>query len=273
MSVVNEAAKLSAFARRDLKIMLSYRVAAVAGFVGLAAQALVFSFIGKLVDPSRLPSYGATHTTYMAFVTIGIGLNMVVLLMLHQVATAMRTEQMIGTLESLLATPTAVSTLQAGSAVFELLYVPIRFGLFVGVVGLVFGLHFHPSGILPSLVVLIAFLPFVWGLGLISAGAIITFRRGSGALMIGGTVLGLSSGAFFPLALLPQWLQTIAAANPLAIAIRALREALIGGLGWRSIAPDLPELAVLSIIALAAGMLAFQFALKRERRNGTLGLY
>jgi len=134
LSVVNEAAKLSAFARRDLKIMLSYRVAAVAGFVGLAAQALVFSFIGRLVDPSRLPSYGATHTTYMAFVTIGIGLNMVVLLMLHQVATAMRTEQMIGTLESLLATPTAVSTLQAGSAVFELLYVPIRFGLFVGVV-------------------------------------------------------------------------------------------------------------------------------------------
>ena len=89
------------------------RVGADRGHFSLAAlavQPLVFSFISKLVDPSRLPSYGDVHTTYLAFVTIGIGLNMVVVVMLHQVATAMRNEQVLGTLESLLATPTAIMT-------------------------------------------------------------------------------------------------------------------------------------------------------------------
>ena len=271
--VISEAAKLPAFARRDLRILISYRMVAVGGLVGLAVQAVVFSFIGRLVDPSRLPSFGGTHASYMAFVTIGMGLNMVIVLMLHQVGTALRTEQMTGTLEALLITPTAMATLQVGSAIFELLYVPIRFGLFVGVIGLVLGLDLHASGILPSLAILVAFLPFVWGLGLVSAGAIITFRRGTGPLAVGTSLLGLASGAFFPLALLPAWLQTIAQVNPLAIAIHGLRGALLGGLGWQGIGGDLLDLALLSIVAMAVGVIAFRAALRRERRNGTLGLY
>jgi ABC-2 type transport system permease protein len=273
MSVQGEVAKLPAFARRDLRIMLSYRMAAVGGLLALATQAVVFSFIGKLVDPSRLPRFGNTQSTYMEFVTIGIAVNIVVAMLLHQVAMAIRNEQMIGTLESLVATPTAMATIQAGSAAFELLYVPLRLGLFVALIAVVFGLHLHASGILPSIAIMLGFLPFLWGLGLVSGGAILTFRRGAGALTVGGTILGLASGAFFPLSLLPHWLQTIANANPLAIAIHGLRETLIGGTAWASVGSHLLELAPLSAVALAAGMLTFRFALRRERRRGTLGMY
>jgi ABC-2 type transport system permease protein len=273
VSAVAELAKLPAFVRRDLRITMSYRMAAAGGLLGLAAHAFVFSFIGKLVDPSRLPMFGGARVTYMEFVTIGIAVNMVVVLLLQQVATAIRTEQMLGTLESLLATPTRIGTIQAGSAAFALLSIPLRLGLFIAVLGFVFGLDFYASGILPAAVIVLAFLPFLWGLGLLSAGAILTFRRGVGALTVGMTVLGLASGAFFPLSVLPHWLQTIANANPLAIAIHGLREALIGGTGWASVGSDVLELGPLSIVAMAAGVVAFRLALKRERRNGTLGLY
>jgi ABC-2 type transport system permease protein len=268
-----EIAKLPAFARRDLRIMLSYRAAMVGGLLSVIAQAFALSFLGKLVDPARLPTFGTTHATYLEFVAVGIGLNMLVLLMLHQVATAMRTEQLTGTLESLLATPTAIATIQTGSALFEVVYAPLRLAIFVGLIAILFGLPFHASGIAPSATLLVAFVPFVWGLGLVSAGAILTFRRGSGAVTLGGTLLGLSSGAFFPLSLLPQWLQTLANANPLAIAIDGLRQALIGGTGWSGVGSDLLKLAPLSLAALLIGTLAFRLALQRERRNGTLGLY
>ncbi len=273
MSAFSEIAKLPAFLRRDLRITLSYRTAAIGGLLAVAAQALVFSFIGKLVDPSRLPTFGGARTTYMEFVTIGIAFSMVVTLMLHQVAMAIRTEQMIGTLESLLVTPTRMITMQAGSAAFELVYVPLRIGLFLALIGLLFGLDFHASGIVPSIVILVGFVPFVWGLGLISAAAILTFRRGGGAVTAGGSALGLISGAFFPLALLPVWLQTIAKVNPLAIAINSVRASLIGGVGWTSVGTHLLELVPLSAAAVAAGLTAFQLALRRERRLGTLGLY
>src|SRR2546421_590117 len=81
-------------------------------------------------------------------------------------------------------------------------------------------------------VVLLAFAPVVWGLGLISAAGILTFRRGAGIVGIGATVLTLSAGAYFPLSLLPGWLVTVANLNPLAIALSSMRRAVLGNAGW-----------------------------------------
>jgi ABC-type multidrug transport system permease subunit len=268
-----ELRKLPAFLRRDLLIMLSYRAAFAADLLNIVVQALLFSFIGKLVNPATLPVYGGTQATYMEFAAIGVVLSLVTGLLLERVATAVRQEQMIGTFEALMATPTATGTIQAGSVAFDALFIPLRMGVLLTVIALLFGLRFEPSGILPSLVVLTAFVPFVWGLGLVSAAAIVTFRRGTGALLAGLSLLGIASGAYFPLDLLPSWLQTIAEINPIAITIEAVREALIGGAGWSSIPAEALWLLPASILSLLAGAAAFRAALRRERRRGTLGLY
>lgn len=270
---LGEVAKLPAFMRRDWLVMLSYRAAFVSDLVAIAVQAILFSFIEQLVDPATMPAYGGTRAGYLEFAVIGVVVSLVTGLMLSRVATAVRQEQMIGTFESLLSTPTAPTTVQAGSVAFDLLFIPLRMGLLLLAVALTFGLHFHADGVLPSLVVLAGYVPFVWGLGLISAGAMVTFRRGAGMLGAGVGALGLVSGAFFPLALLPGWLQPIAEANPVAIAIETVRESLIGGGGWSAIPGEALLLVPASLAALALGVLAFRAALARERRNGTLGLY
>jgi ABC-2 type transport system permease protein len=271
--LVREAAKIPAFVRRDLMVALSYRGAFVMDVVNLATQAVMFWFIGKMVDPATLPTYGGSRATYMEFVAIGMVLSLVIALLLQRVATAVRQEQMIGTFESLLATPTATTTVQVGSAAFDLLYVPIRAAIFLIIIALAFGLSFDVGGVLPALSVMLAFVPFVWGLGLLSAAAMLTFRRGGGGVVIGATVLGLLSGAYFPLDLLPGWLQAIASVNPIAIAIDGVRQALLSGDGWSSLQPDVLLLVPMAAASLAAGVAAFRLGLAREHRNGTLGLY
>lgn len=274
MSVlVAETQKISAFLRRDLLIMLSYRAAFVGDLFAIAVQALTFGFIAKLVDPSALPTYNGVQAGDFEFVMIGVVIATVSGLMLQKVSMAIREEQMIGTLEALLVTPTHPTTVQAGSAAFDLLFVPVRMALLLLVVALTLGLDFQADGVLPSLVLLMCFVPFVWGLGLIAAGAVVTFRRGGGVIGIAMAGLGLASGAFFPLALLPGWVQTIAEANPVAIAIEGIREALIGGTGWSGIGASVLVLVPLSALSVFAGVLAFRAALTREYRNGTLGLY
>jgi ABC-2 type transport system permease protein len=268
-----EVAKLGAFVRRDFLVMLSYRVVFVSELLALALQALLFSFIDKMIDTSALPSYGGVATGYLEFALIGVALSMATGLLLARVATAVRQEQMIGTFEALLVTPTAVGTLQAGSVLFDVLTVPLRIGILVVAVALGFGVHYELSGVLPSFAVLLMFLPFIWGLGLLAGAAMVTFRRGGGMLTAGVGALGLVSGAFFPLALLPDWLQPIAEANPIAITIESLRDTLIGGGGWAAIPPEAFLLLPMSIVALTAGAFAFRAALARERRRGTLGLY
>jgi ABC-2 type transport system permease protein len=272
-AIVAELTKLTAFFRRDFLVAWSYRMAFLSDAGNLVIQAFMFSFLGKLVDPSRLPSFNGTKASYMEFVAAGIALGAFVQLGLGRVATAIRQEQMVGTLEALLATPTRASTIQLGSVVYDLFYIPLRTAIFLGLVAFGFGLHFEADGILPALLILVLFIPFVWGLGVLSAAGILTFRRGSGVIGVGATLLTLGSGAYFPIQVLPGWLQGLARLNPITTAIDGMREALIGGSGWSGAGHELLILLPTSAVSLALGMKAFQLALGRERRRGTLGLY
>jgi ABC-2 type transport system permease protein len=271
--LAEEAAKLPAFLRRDALIAWSYRVAFVSDILGLVTQMVVFSFVGKLVETEALPSFGGVQASYIEFVCIGIVVNVFVQVALTRIATAVRTEQLTGTLEALLMTPTSSATVQLGSATFDLVYMPVRTAVFLAVMAAAVGLDLHLSGLAPSLAILLAFIPFVWGIGIATAAAILTFRRGEGLMGVGATLLGLASGAYFPLALLPGWIAAVAEYNPLAVAIEAMRNALLGGTGWAGIGSDMLLLGAMSGLSLVLGSVLFRLALSRERRRGTLGLY
>ena len=270
---VGEVSKLPAFLRRDLLTTLSYRVYFVSDLLGLLSQALLFYFISEMIDSAELPSYGSTSPTYLEFVVVRVPVGVFVQFALTRVAAALRQEQLQGTLESMLVTPTAPGTIQLGSVVFDLAYVPLRTVVFLGAMTVAFGLHFEASGVLPAMLVLLAFIPFVWGLGVLGAAAILTVRRGAGVAAIAGGLLALLSGAYFPVTLLPGWLQAVAEWNPVAVALDGMRSALLGGASWAETGADLLVLVPFSLASLLLGLVAFRLALRHERAQGTLGVY
>jgi ABC-2 type transport system permease protein len=271
--LAGEAAKIGAFVRRDFRIAWSYRIAFVSDLVALAFGVASFYFIGLMVDPDVLPSYGGNATTYMEFVAVGLIFGVFVSIGLGRVASALRTEQMLGTLESVLVTPTSPTTIQLGSVAYALVYVPLRTIAVFAVIAVTFGLDVDPAGIPPAAVVFAAFLPFVWGLGLASAAAALTVRGGAGGVGLAVALMTLVSGAYFPVDLLPGWLAATAEVNPIGITLEGMRTALLGGSGLETLAHDIVALLSFSAIALVGGTVAFRLALDRERRAGTLGLY
>jgi ABC-2 type transport system permease protein len=268
-----EVQKLPAFFRRDFLVAWSYRLSFVSEWASLALQAFMFYFVGLMVNPSVLPTYGGSQVTYMEFVAVGIALSGFMQLALGRVAAGIRNEQMAGTLESLLMTPTTSATIQVGTVFYDLLYIPVRTALFLVVIALFFGLHFEPDGFLPAAVVLVAFIPFVWGIGIATAGTILTFKRGAAITGFGVAALTIFSGAYFPLDLLPSWADDLAALNPVAIVVNGMRQPLLGGTGWEDTARDVAVLLPISAASLTIGILWFRRALRRERRRGSLGLY
>jgi ABC-2 type transport system permease protein len=272
-AVAGELGKIGAFLRRDALVALSYRAAFAGDIIQIGMQLLMFALVAQVVDERKLPAYGGVRTHYLEFVVVGLTLTLISGTMLIRVSTAIRQEQLIGTLEALLTTPTRMVTLQVGTVALDALQIPLRIATLVALASLLMGLDLQPSGALPALVVLMAFTPFVWGLGLVSAGAMVTFRRGTAVLGAFVTGVGLASGVYFPLDVLPPWVADLAAANPFAIAITALREALIGGAGWGAIGGDVLLLAPLSAAMLLLGTIAFHAGVAREYRNGSLGLY
>jgi ABC-2 type transport system permease protein len=271
--MVFEFQKLGAFIRRDFLTAVTYRMAFISDWIALLTSAFLFYFTGKIVDTSKLPSYNGTQPTYMQFVVVGLALTMFVTIALNRVAAVMRQEQFAGTLESLLMTPTAPFTVQLGSVMYDLLFIPIRIALFTTVVAIAFGLGLDPSGIGPSLAYIVGVVPFVWGLGLVSAGITMTLRQGGAVVTFGIAILSIGSGAYFPTDLLPSGLETLMKINPLTIGINGMRDALLGGTGWSNVPGDLAILLPLGAAALLAGNLAFRVGVKRERKRGTLGLY
>jgi ABC-2 type transport system permease protein len=269
--VLGELGKLSAFVRRDFLTAWSYRLAFFTDVFNLMFQAVMFYFIGRMVNPTVLPTFGGEKSSYLEFVAVGIVLSAFVQLGVGRVASAMRREQMLGTLESLLLTPTSTATIQLGSVVYDLIYIPLRTAVFLVIIAAGFGLDFQTSGVLPAALVLLLFIPFVWGLGILSAGAVLTFRQGSGGVNFVVAILTLGSGAFFPLQLFPEGLRQVAEANPIALAIQGMREALLGG--------EVPPGSTYALLAgsaaasLLIGALGFRLALRRESRRGTIGLY
>lgn len=271
--VLEELRKLPAFFRRDFLVMWSYRLAFFVDWANLIGQVVIFSLVGRLVDPRLLPTFGGAPTTYVEFVVTGIAVASFLQIALGRVVNAIREEQLMGTLESLLVTPTSPLTIQLGSVMYDLAYVPIRTVLFLVAASALFGARLEPGGLIPVVLILLVFVPVVWGLGMVAAAAVLTFRRGAGALGIAVTVLMIGSNTYFPIAILPEWARSMAALNPISIAVEGTRAALLGGAGWEAIWPTIRILLPMAGSSLLIGLGALKLALRRERRRGTLGLY
>ena len=253
--------------------MWTYRFALFGDWLNLIVQVVIFFYVSKLIPPTNLPTFGGVQPNYMEFVVTGIVPTAFLAIGISRVVAVMRQEQYMGTLEPLLTCPMSPGTLLLGSVVYDLLYVPLRSLIFLGVSAALFEVHFNASGLLPSGALLVLFIPFVWGLGMIGSATVLTFKKGLGVVGFVGTFITIGSGTYFPLTLFPVWVQTVMELNPAAIVLEATRDTLIGGAGWADIVPDLAALAPISALTLALGLVSFNLAMKRERRRGSLGLY
>jgi ABC-2 type transport system permease protein len=272
-TVLGEVAKLAAFGRRDVLVAWSYRLPFITDWVGMFVQVIIFEFVGRLVRPELVPSFGGSRATYMEFVAVGIVFSSFTAVALARVYSVMRQEQLQGTLEALLVTPTSSTTIELGSVVYDLLFVPVRVLVFLALTTVFVGTDYHWVGLIGLLPILLLYIPFAWGLGILAAAWTITFKRGTGVVGLVTTFVTVTSGAFFPLAVLPGWLGSLAALNPLAIALRGAREALLGGASIGDVAPQALALAPFAVVSIVGGTIAFRAALARERRRGSLGQY
>lgn len=270
--ITTDLGRIAAFARRDLLIRWSYRASFVSDILNLVFEVALFAFVARIVDADSIPSYGG-QGGYLPFVTIGIAFGAFLALGMGQVATALRSEQLIGTLEPLMMTPVRPLVMHLGLAAYDLVYVPVRTAVFLAGVTLVFGVEFSVAGAVPALLALVLFVPFVWGLGLLGAAVVIAFKKGGAGLGPLALALNITSGAYVPVDTLPDWMAAAASFNPVTAALEAARMGLLGGASVADVSGRLLLVGAAAVVTLVAGSAAVGKALARERRRGTLVTY
>jgi len=88
-----------------------------------------------------------------------------------------------------------------------------------------------------------------------------------------GELSQVLGGVYFPIALLPWGLQKISLCLPVTHALEGLRLALLKGAGPSALWPHWLALAAFSAALFPVGALAFQWAVRRCRRNGSLAIF
>src|SRR5205085_1841943 len=90
------------------------------------------------------------------------------------------------------------------------------------------------------------------------------------ALRVSSLVLG---GVYYPVNVLPSWLNLIGQLLPLTHALELLRRSLLRGEGFAQLGGELAILAGLTLLLLPLGLLACQLAIRVARTDGSSSHY
>ncbi len=264
------SAKPIAFFKRDFNIATSYRLHYITQGFGIIFTTFSFFLLSKMFagnDIKQLEPYGGD---YFSFVLIGIALTDYFTISTDSFANEIRTSQVVGTLESLLITPTSIITILLSSYFYKLVSTSFRIFFYIFAGFFFFDMTLQPINFFALCTAFTFTLLPYFGLGLLSASFIIVFKQGnpiSGLMVMSSGLLG---GVMYPITVLPDWLRPISALLPITHGLEAIRQILLNGAGLTDINKQLLLLTVLSIASLTIGFISIYYSLKVARRDGSL---
>jgi ABC-2 type transport system permease protein len=206
---------------------------------------------------------------FLPFSVIGIGVMNFFMASYGSFASAIRSEQSMGTLESVLMTPVSVPVLVLASSTWAFAWSTITAVLFIGGGALLYGIALQGSWALALVFVVLTTLVFI-ALGVLSASFIMVWKRGDPIGPIVSIMFFLLGGVVYPTSVLPTWLGAFAWLLPITHASAGIRDVLIKGAGVSAVSLHLGVLVGYAVLMMPLSLFAFQRAVKRATRDGTL---
>ncbi|MDX1388338.1 MAG: ABC transporter permease [Acidobacteriota bacterium] len=262
--------KILAFLKRDFLTQVSYRVAFIFQIGGVLLSTGAFYFFTKMIDPS---AEGLDGIPPFDWLLVGLAFQFYFSTALYSFSAKIRNEQLLGTLEAMLVSPTPTGIVIFSSAAWDFTYGTIRMGFYLLVGWLFFDVALHGNSLGPLALGLILMLLSSAGLGILSASFILYFKRGdpinfflSGLTVFFGTV-------FFPVQQLPEFVRPVSELLPITWALRVARKSLLQGASAEELYGELIRLAILTVVLLPLGLLFSRVAIRKAKKEGSLIQY
>ena len=265
--------KALAFIRRDLKSELSYHLSFFLQFFRVFFSMAVFYFIAQMLGEAAIPHLQPYGGDYFSFVLIGIALAEYFGVGLSAFSGSLRKAQTTGTLEAMLSTPTRLSTVVISSSLWSYLLTTFRVLVYLGVGGLFLGVDISGCNLGMALLILVLTIITFSSLGILAASFIIVLKRGDPITWIFGAVSSLLGGIYYPIEILPGWLQILSALLPVSYASRGMRLALLEGVGFEVLKLDLLALLAFGVVLVPLSLATFRYAVGRAKVDGSLAQY
>ncbi len=258
------------FIWRDLLEGVSYRLSLGLGAVGVLLNNAIFYYLAALLPGDASPHLRPYGGAYFPFVLIGLAFSQYLGTAMGTFSATIRTGQIAGTLEAILVTPTSLTTFLLASSLWPFLATTGSVVGYLLVGGFIFGADLGNANLISALVLLLMTVVAFSGLGLLSAGFVMAFKRGNPINFVIHSLSLLVGGVYYPVTILPDWLQTASHWLPLTHALRAMRLALLEGEGLFRLLPEVAALALFAVVLVPAGVGLFAWSVRKAKAEGTL---
>ena len=273
-----------AFSKREMVIWTSYKVNIWTWIIDVFVNTSIFFLVSLLVGHHSMGAYG---TNYISFVVIGLSVYYISYTNLGDPFPRVARIYWNGTMDLYMLSPLSYFTPIIGVMFRSVIDDYPRVGL-----AFLFGwLFFSATFTFRAPLYVIAGVIFIglstFGIGMISASSfyLLNFKRGSEPIsfILQDVIIALVGGYYYPVSVLPNYLQILASFIPHTYALDLFRRALLKGaslttpvlplqhlLNLSPLAVDTFALAVLTAIFFPSGFYLYYLGIQKARREGTL---
>jgi ABC-2 type transport system permease protein len=180
-------------------------------------------------------------------------------------------ERWEGTIEYTFMAPLSRSVHLIGMGLFAIAYGLVRATLIFAVVAAMFGLHMPDATFATALLLLgVASVSFI-GIGMMTAVLpLISPEKGTQLGFMAQGIMLVVSGVYYPVSVLPEWMQAISTISPATYALRGIRAAILDGATPADVWGDIWPLILIGAVAIPLGLWVFRRGEIYAKRHGKL---
>ncbi len=264
LNVRHELIGLGGVVERNVYLVKRYIWWDAAFMLWTIANTLTIVFIARGVD---LPK--ATQNDLAAKLLVG-GVIWAFLGIVFEIVTeTVAWERWEGTIEYTFMAPVSRPVHLIGMGIFAVLYGIVRAAILFAAVVAFIGLHVPNANYGAALALLaIASISFI-GIGMMTAVLpLISPEKGTQLGFVAQGLMLVVSGVYYPVTVLPGWMQWISKISPATYALRGNRAQILdgAGLGWSEVWP----LLAIGVVSIPLGLAIFRTGERYAKRHGKL---
>jgi ABC-2 type transport system permease protein len=151
------------------------------------------------------------------------------------------------------------------------LYGLVRAVLLFIVVALFFDLTLEGANFAAALAVLLVASISFFGIGIMTAVLpLLSPEKGAQLGFVAQGLLLVVSGVYYPVSVLPDWMEWISTISPATYALEGIRAAILDGAPLSSLWGDIWPLIVIGVVSIPLGLWVFSQGEKHAKRRGKL---
>jgi ABC-2 type transport system permease protein len=266
-----EARASLAFVERNLYLVRRYWHLELAFLIFNVASAMSVLYIGE----AQMQGNGGGSREGQFDLVLYLGIGTVVWAYLRavfsNVGEMVAWERWEGTIEYTMMAPISRLAHMLGVSLFSIIYGLARSALLLGVLALFFSVDLSNANLGgAALILLVGSVSFL-GFGIMAAVLPLLFpERGEEMTFVISSILLLVSGVYYPISVLPDWMEPLATVSPATYVLAGMRAALLEGTPTLALGPSILPILILGVLTLPIGVAIFGWGERYAKRTGRL---